>query len=135
MSLLTPCPHLSGFLIGGVNVTKPKLGHFAHEGPPRKYFTMLPNLYDDARLTVYEHRLLSHYCRRENCWESLRTTAKICVMSKSQVARARNSLVENGFIKMAKGEHGTYNITVIDKWVENSNIYHRAAPLRAFADE
>ncbi len=122
-------------MIGGVKVTKEELGHFAHEGPPRKYFTMLPNLYDDAGLTVYEFRLLAHYCRRENCWESLRTTAEICKMSKSQVARARNSLVEIGLVRMAKGEHGTYNITVVDKWAENSEVYRKAVPLRAFADE
>lgn len=91
----------------------------------RKWFTMTPNLYDDADLDVYEFRLLSHYVKVGNCWESTKTTAKNCKMSVSTVISKRLSLESKGFIMLTVDEeHGnTWLIEVVDKWQENFNKY------------
>ena len=91
--------------------------------PRRKYFTILPNLYDDADLDVYEFRLLAHYTRVGNCWESTRTTAKKCHMSLGAVVKKRHSLASKGWIDLTESEHGTVRIVLIDKWHENTTIY------------
>ena len=97
----------------------------------RKYFTILPNLYDDANLTVYEFRLLAHYVRRGNCFESVRTTAKTCRMSHPMVIKSRDSLQTKGYIRTFIQEHqsdgpkmrGTILVEVVDKWGDNINRY------------
>lgn len=90
---------------------------------PRAYFTMLPNLYDDAGLDVYEFRLLSHYVRRGSCFESVRTTAQVCEMSHPKVIEARNSLEAKGFIRTTRQPESTILIEVVDKWKENMAKY------------
>lgn len=90
----------------------------------RKYFTMLPNLYDDSDLDVYELRLLFHYARVGNCWESIQTTADKCKMGKAQIRTKRKSLAEKGLITMSEHpQHGTWDIEIVDKWKENMAIY------------
>jgi hypothetical protein len=88
---------------------------------------MLPNLYDDAGLTVYEHRLLAHYARVGDCYEATRTTAETCKMSTGQVSEARKTLADKGFIGLGVGEKGTIRVTVTDKWAENTAKYGGAA--------
>ena len=89
----------------------------------KKYFTMLPNIYDDAKLSLYEYRLLAHYARVGNCHESLRTTAARCHMGKSSVDRARRLLADKGWITLGRSEFGTALIQVVDVWHLNTGIY------------
>ena len=90
----------------------------------RKYRTELPNIYDDAGLDVYEFRLLAHYVRVGNCYESVRTTAKKCNMSHPTVIRARDTLKKKGFINVTLQEdYDTLLIRVIDLWPENYARY------------
>ncbi len=91
--------------------------------PRKEYFTMLPNLYDDARLSLYEYRLLAHYTRVGNCWETVRTTAERCHMSKSTVHRVRRSLAANGWITLELGDKGTMQIAVVDVFPLTTSIY------------
>lgn len=83
---------------------------------PKENFTILPNMYDDASLTAYEFRLLVHYRRVGNCYESLRTTAKKCNVGKSTVERARRSLAEKGWITLGESNKGTVQVEVVDRW-------------------
>ena len=89
----------------------------------RKWRTEIPNLYDDADLDPYEFRLLVHYVRVGTCWQSTKTTAEKCHMSTGQVSKKRHSLAAKGFITLARNEHDTYTIEIVDKWPENFAIY------------
>lgn len=93
----------------------------------RTYRIELPNLYDDSDLDPYEFRLLAHYKRVGNCWESTKTTAEKCKMSTGQVSQARDRLHDKGFIIIAEELHekGTLQITVIDRWAENFEKYSK----------
>ena len=83
---------------------------------PKENFTILPNMYDDADLNAYEFRLLVHYRRVGNCYESLRTTAKKCHMGKTSVEKHRDSLAEKGWIVLAATAKGTIAVEVVDRW-------------------
>lgn len=96
-----------------------------HEGDPRAYFTMFPNLADDAGLDVYAFRLLIHYYRVGKCWESTRTTASKTMMSPAQVCQSRKDLEAAGWVKLGLSAHETISITLIDKWAENAEKYHK----------
>ncbi len=93
----------------------------------KKYRTELPNLYDDAELDVYEHRLLCHYKRVGECTEGLETTAQKCRMSEGKVSEARQTLAENGWITLQKVpmDKGRYRfiVRVVDRWIENFAKY------------
>lgn len=95
--------------------------------PKRKFFTMLPNLYDDADLDPYEFRLLTHYVRVGDCFESTRTTAEKCNMGHMTVVRKRKSLAEKGFIRLTRTPDFT-RVEVVDKWDENMGLYQRDTP-------
>ena len=108
----------------GVPSASASSSHFiAEERSSKKYFSQIPNLYDDAGLTVYEFRLLVHYVRVGNCFESTQTTAKNCGMSVGSVVKARGSLEERNFIRLGDSEWGTKKITILDKWAENMETY------------
>ena len=93
----------------------------------RKYRTELPNLYDDAGLDVYAFRLLAHYVRVGNCYESVRTTAKKCNMSHPTVIRARDTLAAKGFIQVQDQEKfDTLRIEVVNMWSENFSRYDKS---------
>ena len=96
--------------------------HIADASDLRKYRIELPNLYDDAKMSVYEFRLLAHYKRVGNCTESTRTTATKCCMSTGKVSQARRMLQSNGFVEIAENEDGL-TITVLDRWLENFQKY------------
>ena len=92
----------------------------------RKYRTELPNMYDDAGLDVYAFRLLAHYVRVGNCYESIRTTAKKCNMSHPTVIRARDTLAAKGFIQIQDQEKfDTLRIEVVNMWSENFTRYDK----------
>lgn len=73
---------------------------------PNKHFWMSPNIIDAYGLDVYAFRLYQHYCWRINitrggeCWESTKTTAKLCGMSERQVREKRIELDELGLITL-----------------------------------
>jgi hypothetical protein len=90
---------------------------------PKSHFTMIPNLYDDSDLDVFEFRLLAHFMRVGKCTESTRTTAKKCHMSIGTVVKKRKSLAKRGWIKTKKKVDSTIRVVVIDKWLENTTIY------------
>jgi hypothetical protein len=112
------------------------------ESPYRKYFTIFPNLYDDLDLTPYEFRLICHYLRRGETWETIATTARVCGMSKQSVRRARATLVRRQLITTElrfkdDGSQTTILINVVDIWPQNVAWYgehvlpvHMAAQLR-----
>lgn len=97
--------------------------HILHENESRAYFFMLPNLYDDADLTVYEFRLLAHYVRVGVCWEATRTTAKHCHIAASSVVKARRGLEAKGFVTLGISADDTVEVLVLDKWKENTGAY------------
>ena len=85
----------------------------------RKYRTELPNLLDDMDLDPYAFRLLVHYYRVGNCWESTRTTAQRCQMSVGKVSETRRMLAQRGLIHLADEGSGTLKIHVRDIWPRN----------------
>ena len=85
----------------------------------KRWRTEIPNLYDDSDLDPYEFRLLVHYVRVGNCYESTRTTAKKCHMSVGQVSEKRESLVRGGWITTKEHAYGTIAIGVADIWEKN----------------
>ena len=93
----------------------------------KKYRTELPNLYDDADLDVYEHRLLCHYKRVGECTEGLETTARKCKMSEGKVSEVRQALADKGWITLQRVEmdKGRYRfiVRVVDRWIENFAKY------------
>lgn len=86
-------------------------------------FTSIPLIYDDAKLTVYEHRLLCHYQRLGEGYESVRTSAKRCHMSLTSVIKARNGLEERGWITTGENDKGTIQVAVTDVWMLDTAIY------------
>lgn len=89
----------------------------------KKWGTLIPNIYDDMGLTPHEFRLLVHYARVGNCWESVSTTSKVCCMSKVTVISCRRSLEKKGLIKVSLSKYGTLSVTVVDVWRRNFEHY------------
>ena len=94
----------------------------------RKYFTMLPNLLDDAGLSPYAFRLLVHYYRvcggNNSCYEGVRTTAKRTCMSVGKVSESRRELEQDGWIKLRAEQFKnrpapTLVVSIQDRWKEN----------------
>jgi len=112
------------------------------ESDLRKYRTEIPNLIDDMGLDVYEARLYLHYKRvcgakGGTCWQSVRTTAKACKMSKGKVTGTRKGLERKGLIRCEKNtETSTINITIMDIWPANFWWYSapREGPLPTIAE-
>lgn len=88
-----------------------------------RWATMIPNLYDDLGLSVHEFRLLIHYCRVGNCWESVSRTAEICRMNRETVIRCRKSLESKGLIRVSLSRYGTLSVVVLDIWKKNFDYY------------
>lgn len=89
----------------------------------RKWRIELPNLYDDSDLDPYEFRLLAHYVRVGNCYESTRTTAEKCKMSPGQVVEKRRTLADKKFIRLGESKQGTISIEILDVWQKNFRKY------------
>jgi len=98
-------------------------GQHIEQENDHKWFTQIPNIYDDSDLDPYDFRLLIHYCRVGNCYQSVRTTAEICHISVGQVVASRTSLEKKGYIRTTTNEKGTISIIVVDKWPENFAKY------------
>ena len=96
--------------------------------PRRKYFTSVPLVYDDANLTVYENRLMTHYLRVGSCWESVRTTALRCSMSATTVIKARTRLNDGGWIVVGENKKGTVQVEIMDLWTLSTTIYGGPIP-------
>ncbi len=99
---------------------------------PKSHYSMIPNIYDESDLDVYEHRLLLHYNKVGDCYENTSTTARVCNMSVGKVSGARKSLAKKGFIDLGKKKHSnskkTIQIAVVDKWEENFAYYRESSP-------
>ena len=67
---------------------------------------------DQAGLDVYEFRLLGHIARRDKCFASLDTTAKLCNMSVRKAQYTLKSLLDKGFIvrEQRKGRTDIYRL-------------------------
>jgi len=89
----------------------------------KKYFTIIPNIYDDSDLSVYEFRLLVHYVRVGGCHETIRTTAQKTNMSHPMVKKSRDLLEGKGYINAHQNDFGVIEISIIDKWKENIEKY------------
>lgn len=98
-----------------------------HAPDLRKYRTELPNLVDDMGLGPYEFRLLVHYYRVGDCWESTRTTARKCAMSVGKVSEARRGLERRKLIEIGDNAQGTLQINVVDIWPQNFQNYAERA--------
>jgi hypothetical protein len=134
---MPPCPDPGDFLFNREyrREDMSKKQHVVQERSTHEYFTMLPNIYDDINLSRLEHRLLTHYARVGNCYESVRTTAGRCKMGVASVIEARKSLDAKGWIRVGKSEYQTLEIQVVDVWELNTAIYGGAIdePQRAIA--
>lgn len=96
----------------------------------RDYRTELPNIIDDFGLTVYGHRLYSHYKRAcgpaGSCEQGVRYIADVCKISTGQVSEAKKELVTVGLIwvKEAHSSNGIIdNVSLPDLWEWNFQIY------------
>ena len=94
-----------------------------------KYFTIMLNMADDE-LDPYQYRLLAHYVRVGTCWQSVRTTAAACKMSVGKVVATRQELARLGYIALAEHISGTYQVTILDRMVENTARYQPSADER-----
>jgi hypothetical protein len=97
----------------------------------RKYFGVIPHM-AGAKLDVYEHRLYAHYIevcgisKTDQCYQAERTIYKTCSMSKQRFLKARQGLIDKGFITFRpgtpnkKGKKGYPALTtIVDIWEEN----------------
>jgi len=93
------------------------------DGDPRKYYTQIPNIIDDTKMSVHAFRLYVHLKRVAGddgtCWQSTRTLAAACNMAMGMITKAKNELVGLGLIaiqtvKDDKGEH--HEVTINDVW-------------------
>lgn len=104
----------------------------------RKYRTEIPNMIDDAGLSVFAVRLYVHIKRvagdKGKCIQSTRTMAEMCKMSVGKVSASKKELLNAALIKIRKVKVSSgYSdeITIVDVWDENFDVY---AP-RAFTKE
>jgi len=96
----------------------------------RKYRTEIPNLIDDAGLSVYAMRLYVHIKRvagdKGKCTQSTRTMAEHCNMSVGKVSASKKELLDAALIRIRKVKVSSgYSdeITIVDVWDENFDIY------------
>lgn len=94
----------------------------------RSNFAMIPNLVDDAGLSVFAYRLYGHLRRVAGdegaCWKSVRTLAKVCKMSPASVMKARKELLRHELIECQArvnqyGGRDLIEIRIVDVWGEN----------------
>ena len=111
--------------------------HITDHNDGRKYFAQLPHLADDD-LDMYEYRLYGHYVRvcgqgGGTCQETERTTYTHCGMGREKFRKARQTLIEKGFISVIKygtphkaGQKGSPTvITINDIWLKNIQRYSK----------
>lgn len=98
----------------------------------KRFFFQLPNLIDDADLTVYEHRLYVHLARVCGaggiCSQGTRLLAEWCGFSAGNVSKPKEGLKRKGLISIRKiqtpnGEGDELKLT--DIWNLNAQIYDK----------
>ncbi|MGD0352551.1 MAG: helix-turn-helix domain-containing protein [Dehalococcoidia bacterium] len=96
------------------------------------YFTQVPHLVDDMKLTPAGFRLYAHLrrvCGEDeggSCWQSQDRLAHICHMNKNTVCRAKQELKKKRLIRIKKevnGGHVRHIISVVDIWDKNQAVY------------
>lgn len=101
----------------------------------RRYRIEIPNLVDDSELDVYAFRLYARYKRvagqRGTCFQSVRTLAAACRMSIGMICKARQTLIQRGFVtKTTVTIEGKQleAIRIVDIWTANMNRYLERSP-------
>lgn len=110
------------------------------EGDPRRYYTQLPNMIDDAGLSVYAFRLYSRIKRVAGdggkCYQSTKTLAEACNMSAGSVSNAKQELIDAGLIRLEvehdkKKGYDYHVIRIVDIWAQNMKAYSQDEPARS----
>lgn len=99
-------------------------------GDLRKYYTQVPNMIDDAGLSLIAFRLYVHLKRvaGENgeCYQSTSTLATACNMSAGAISKAKAELIKAELIEievMKDKEKQYHSITIKDVWAKNLTTY------------
>jgi len=94
------------------------------------YFTMIPNMVDDADLSAYAFRLYVHLKRvageTVQCWQSQDSLEKACRMSNRTIVKAKRELINAGLIQIEVrpvNGHSGHLITINDIWNKNNECY------------
>ncbi|HMD89445.1 MAG TPA: helix-turn-helix domain-containing protein [Anaerolineaceae bacterium] len=105
------------------------------EGDLRKYFTQIPNMVDDANLSMIAFRLYVHLKRvagdSGTCYQSTPTLSLACKMSMGAVSKAKIELTKAGLITIVikKDNLKSYHeITISDIWTPNIQKYASLSP-------
>ena len=98
------------------------------------FFWQMPNIVDDWGLDPYSFRLYCHLKRVAGdnggtCWQSARTMAKICKMSTWAISKAKQTLQDEGLIRIeekpsSRGRPCHY-IAILNIWAKNHAKYTR----------
>lgn len=98
----------------------------------RRFFSQMPNLIDDADLSVYEFRLYAHIARvcgaDGSCRQGIRLLSEWLNFSPSGVFKAKKKLIEKGLItfREIKTPNGDgHEIKLVDLWNLNAQIYDK----------
>lgn len=99
----------------------------------REFFMQIPAFVDYLPLKSHEFRLYAHYLRvcgdSGECWESVRTTAEICNLSRGSVTNGREALEDTYKLiytnkhlidQLPKAQRQTIHIKIRDIWPINS---------------
>jgi hypothetical protein len=101
----------------------------------KRYFTIIPNVIDDMKLSPFAKALYLHLKRvagdNGKCWQSQRTLSNACCMSTFAVVKAKKELAAAGLIEIEvhKGEHGGKDyhvIAITDIWSENMQSFTKS---------
>lgn len=108
------------------------MNQFVNKSHDRKYFTTIPNIVDDMKLSPAAFRLYAHIKRvaGENgkCWQSTRTLANACRVSAGSISKAKKELVNAKLITIQekdndRGGRAYHIITIVDIWPTNMERY------------
>lgn len=103
--------------------------YITEQVPDRRYFTIIPNLVDDLRLSAAAFRLYVHLKRvageTGKCWQSTTTLAEHCGLSRHTVIRAKKELEAYALIevtarKRPDGGMPYHEIKILDLWKYNA---------------
>lgn len=103
------------------------------EASPRNYFSQVPNLVDEMKLSVYAYRLYGHLRRvageSGKCWQNTKTLADVCNMSVGKISEAKEELEKCSpplirITSQRKADGGIYHeITITDIWQINNDRF------------
>ena len=104
----------------------------------RAHFTMIPNLIDDTKMSVYAFRLYAHLRRVAGedgyCKETTRELADECFISEGKVSDAKHELVALKLITVELD--GRQNVCrVVDIWAANAERYGATDPTNDSDDD